>query len=575
MGRVSSYWILFEPNGLPTRSDKSDEAREWFYKKFPDLENISDTSEDKTIQYQLMEIRLNEMSPDGDRQKATYCLRCFISQRLRAGCHELSIKYSRQGFTEEDLYSLVLEDTIQPDRRSTEKDQPLAVKILNKFDPAKGGLGSWTKLRMRQHQPLLEYLKAKGCRLGSATPWALLNDIKNILRLKRILCNSGVFIPERKVLFSGESQLSAFESVSEKLEKIWLALQHDYNRYQAVLLKDNISQGNAPPFLTDERVKQIVYRLQQDSTFSIYSAEEVRQEIESCCNQNLAALENLHRTWHILESYHTTYRSDLIEHRPHAAKPFPDPTVEQLQRMLVHLQKRGFTGYTPRKIRDSLLDLAEKAKAYSGKEPPPTTSIDARTNNASLNSAHSLNDSTSTYSELLKDPTGQDPYEKIEEKDQGVFLNKFSSAFSQSLDESIKKIIDNRIPDKQKQRQRSLQAHYLFYCEGKSFRDIAEELGVTDRTIAGDLTPKRCNDDIRHKILELLHVKVRELGSIYGDQSQLQKFDDEVRKALKEMIAQEFDPAINELSTPNQDFRCKVNVQICHYINKTREDTKL
>jgi hypothetical protein len=629
MSRVSKYWTLIEPDG---RAIESIEARSWLREKFPDLENHSDSSNDRAIQRQLVEIWKDEsLSDTTDWQRADYCLRCLISLWLRAYCGELAYRYSGKGFNKEDLYSLVLEDVLKLDRNSFTGKQPLAWQILDKFDPSKSSsLSSFTKLCMRQYKPLLHFLNEQGCRIGSSTPWALLNNIENITKLKRILCNSGVFIPEKKVLFSGHKQLFAFSSVPEKAEKIWLVMQSKYVDYRKTSPSE-MSQADSPlvltnkrreqivsSFLTDVRLEQIVDQLEKDQAFSSYfytrneieqdvisycvryifalevfhrtwcllrnyrafssyfdTRNEIEQDVKSYCVRYIFTLEELHRTWCLLQSYRAIYCADQVD--SHAGKPLPEPTEEQLRRMVNYLEnKHCFTDYTPKKIKKYLLALAEKAREYTYKKPPRRESIDVPINNTSSGSIDASGDSTTNFSDFFRDPKGKDLYEEVEEKDEERFSRKCDKALQDSLDEAIEQIISQYIPKKQKQRQRSLQAHCLFYCEGKSYKEIALELDASDRTIADDLEAKQQATDIRHKTIELLCERVKELASAYCDQAQLQQLDRKIREAFEKEITSEFDQAIAELFTPhNSSRRSLVNVRICYYVKRLRGELGL
>ncbi|MFM7425813.1 MAG: hypothetical protein ACKO7W_12630 [Elainella sp.] len=105
-------------------------------------------------------------------QLAACCLRCFVSHQIPLVCADLEHQFrSQTGLTKADLYPYVMED-IDPTRfDSTYK--PLALRIVNQFDPAQSSLATWTRRLVRQHKPLNRALEEEyGVYLAS--DWAIL-----------------------------------------------------------------------------------------------------------------------------------------------------------------------------------------------------------------------------------------------------------------------------------------------------------------------------------------------------------------------------------------------------------------
>ncbi|MBD6615420.1 hypothetical protein FNW02_06065 [Komarekiella sp. 'clone 1'] len=268
--------------------------------------------------------------------------------------------------------------------------------------------------------------------------------------------------------------------------------------------------------------------------------------------------------WHLLESYYAVYREDLLQNESRKRSSFCSPTTdEQLQRIVNHLQERGYSSYTSQKVLHGLQSLAEKVRRYKTRRPL-SVSIDPNTK-------------TSVYDQSLPNQEK----DESEERDEIDFLNRFWEEFPQCLDEAIEQVVSSRLPDKDPQRERFLKVYCMFYCENRNCDEIALAIRCSSRTVAELLKPKKTiKEDIRHKLLNLLCKRTQELvassESKYIDQSRLKKLDCQLRKILEEIITPEFDQAIAELFTSkNSPKRSLINVQICYYIKRLTGELEL
>ena len=190
MKNASQYWNLvrLDSSGQVKITEISP-ARKFFqqqFSKFVDVEAISDLA----VQRHL--IVLKNTDRENDSIWAERCLRCFISNQIRQVCIQLEMQFAREhGFTRSDLFILTLNDTLDNfrDSLSTEKApksqyKPLAVEILETFDPQKANLSTWTTRLVKQNKELLRFLLEQGVYLISN--WAILNDT-NLKQVNKIL----------------------------------------------------------------------------------------------------------------------------------------------------------------------------------------------------------------------------------------------------------------------------------------------------------------------------------------------------------------------------------------------------
>ena len=208
METISKYWSLvrFDSSGK-LRITEISSAKQFLFQRFSWI-NSEGVSE-RLVQEKLVVVR---NSQDEDCIFAERCLRCFISHQIRQVCIHLDIQFGREhGFSRNDLFVYTLNDTLDNFRdsieaRSLTKGQykPLAVEILETFDPNKANLSTWTTRYVRQNRELQRFLLEQGVYLISN--WAILNDTST-KQINRILSEfhnlTPVEIEQASILLSG------------------------------------------------------------------------------------------------------------------------------------------------------------------------------------------------------------------------------------------------------------------------------------------------------------------------------------------------------------------------------------
>jgi len=195
--QVFRYWTLVKL-GSDGRSNTETlvVAKHFLQAQLPELKN---EVQDSKIQQHLWKI-FQEKNHLSNCQLAQLCLRCFISHQIEQVCIQLENQFGKYyGFTRYDLFALVLDDggaiRDQPlafsERSATNgqqltvnRYQPLAMKILERFDPGRASLATWTVRLVKQHHELNAFLLEQG--LCMLSDWAILNDTKP-KKLQRVL----------------------------------------------------------------------------------------------------------------------------------------------------------------------------------------------------------------------------------------------------------------------------------------------------------------------------------------------------------------------------------------------------
>jgi hypothetical protein len=256
MSEQARYWTLvkLDPAG-GSRVDELAAAKEFFRQR------VSQSLEqDTAIQKQLLELARTSIE-ERDRAVAELCLRCFISHQVEQACIQIEIQFGKYyGFTRNDLFAFVLDDggaisdqllalSKQPKANSYELTansyEPTASKILQKFDPDRASLTTWTSRLVKQHHELNAFLLEQG--LCMLSDWAILNDTKP-KKLRRVL--------------------TQFHHLTEpEVEQAIILLES----YHAVYRRDRIlqKQKGACPDPTTVQLQEIGDRIQAHSTQSV------------------------------------------------------------------------------------------------------------------------------------------------------------------------------------------------------------------------------------------------------------------------------------------------------------------
>jgi hypothetical protein len=198
MNSLFPYWNLVKLSASGgTRLEALPAARTFFHRVIsqdraggtiahPKIDHLA-------IQQQLLQHLQDGVASVDDRGLAALCLRCYLSHQIEQICVQLANQFGDYyGFTANDLLPYVLDDDgkWRESRyaRSTifgqtvgatidaadNRYQPLAVKILTRFDPNRGSLATWTLRLVKQHAELNAFLLERG--LYMLSDWAILND---------------------------------------------------------------------------------------------------------------------------------------------------------------------------------------------------------------------------------------------------------------------------------------------------------------------------------------------------------------------------------------------------------------
>ncbi len=179
MNATSRYWYLVRLDSQGRcRFDEQPAAQAWFQSHIQSPESTTELS-DRIIQTQLVE-HWRENGEQADI--ALLCLRCFVSHQIQATCQKIASRFGeKHGFTVEDLLPLVLTD----DGKPLGQYQPVAIEILQSFDPTQANLSTWAS-RLTQHHAELNQVLLKDYGLYQVSDWAILNDT-TVEQVERIL----------------------------------------------------------------------------------------------------------------------------------------------------------------------------------------------------------------------------------------------------------------------------------------------------------------------------------------------------------------------------------------------------
>ena len=252
MKPVTQYWNLVRLDSAGnTKITEIIRAKKFFFQQFPELINKEEVS-NTVIQHDLVTLQNNRN--DLVQIWSNRCLRCFISRQIQQICIQLEVQFGREhDFTRSELFIYALNDTLDNFRdsvitkNSNSKYKPLAVEVLEKFDPKKATLSTWTARIVKQNREVQRFLLERGVYLISN--WAILNDT-NTKQVKRILAE-----------FHNLTPVEIKEAV--------ILLESYHSIYRRDRLKNRQGKGGKCQTPSKEQLAQITRLIQQKSNLEL------------------------------------------------------------------------------------------------------------------------------------------------------------------------------------------------------------------------------------------------------------------------------------------------------------------
>ena len=240
-------------------------AKQFFERQFLKSSEGDDIS-DLVVQRDLVSLKDSQNENNIIAQK---CIRCFISHQIRQVCIQLDMQFGREhGFSRYDLFIYTLNDTLDNFRdtvktSSATKTQykPLAVAILETFDPKKASLSTWTVRFVKQNRELQRFLLEQGVYLISN--WAILNDTTD-KQIERILAEF-------------------HNSIPIEIEQAKLLLTSYHSIYRRDRLKNRQGKGGKCDPPTPEQLERIADLLKQQNL--MLSPDETLLRLEHLASQ--------------------------------------------------------------------------------------------------------------------------------------------------------------------------------------------------------------------------------------------------------------------------------------------------
>ena len=212
------------------------------------------------------------------------------------------------------------------------------------------------------------------------------------------------------------------------------------------------------------------------------------------------------RDRHLVEAFHQVYRRDRRKYRQKRARQCPDPNEAQLREMLAYLQQREIVINTTVEVMKELKQVATQLRQY-----------DIWTCRAPMEIHES---ETGTYlprSDLPHDSTNEIYLEEQE------FLDFLHHQFQLALVDAIAQEIPKRITKLQKSKRYAPLAEQfipglqLYYCQGKSLKEIAPQLGMSSWDQARRiLNPGGLLSRVREKCVQQLLESILKHASMKG-----------------------------------------------------------
>ena len=264
---LSQYWSLVRLDSSgKIKTTEISQLKQFLETEFNYLLDQKDVSHAQ-IQNELLLV-LGKSSNDIETI-ANKCLRCFISHQICYICIQLEMQFGREhNFSRSDLFIYTLNDTLENFRELNDKSnyknsyKPLSVEILEKFEPKKASLSTWTTRLVKQNRELQRFLLEQGVYLISN--WAILNDT-NIKQLGRVLAEFHSLTPTE--ITTASNLLASYHAV-----------------YRRDRLKNKQGKGGRCQTPSEEQLAQISELFEQATGISL-SVEQILSSLEQVATQ--------------------------------------------------------------------------------------------------------------------------------------------------------------------------------------------------------------------------------------------------------------------------------------------------
>ncbi|MGB5900376.1 MAG: hypothetical protein WBG66_19445 [Geitlerinemataceae cyanobacterium] len=275
---------------------------------------------------------------------------------------------------------------------------------------------------------------------------------------------------------------------------------------------------------------------------------------------HLTALE-IQESCQLLESYHQVYRTQRLQKRQEEksiGQCLP-PTDRQLEQMCQYLQKSHLKIRSSLGVLNGLQNVAKRLRDYR---------IYARSGRLSTQPLDRPTVQKEIEKHRYENFTENETQDRIQKEQ---FIEAYDHFFQTSLDRAIEQVIQIRIKQKTRRKVATTpveiaSAFHLFYCDGKSQREIAQELGMNSQDgVAKMLNLKSFRADIRQKMLISLLKNVLDRAKILLDPDRLVAVESQVELALEEQI----EMAIPESGKPKKTVFTR---RLCFYLSQILKD---
>ncbi|NEO53313.1 MAG: hypothetical protein F6K54_09615 [Okeania sp. SIO3B5] len=262
----------------------------------------------------------------------------------------------------------------------------------------------------------------------------------------------------------------------------------------------------------------------------------------------------------ILSSYHAIYRAQRRQKSlSRAGRKCLPPTTEQLEQIAQLIKTKTGTNISPKQIFTKLQDLASQIREYrisvrSGSLP--TIPLDTSNHKSLANQIFPVQEEVDTMDE------------------ENEFLSNYRKQFILSLDDAIAKVTETWMELLKKRKKPKLeqfiQALHLYYCQGKSMTEIAQNVGLKAQyQVTRLLKLKSFRADIRQELLISLRGRILDIAQDYADPKHLKTIDQKIEIALDEQINRVFQEVESEGYKSQSSLQANLFAQrVCQHLDR-------
>ncbi|MEC4812722.1 MAG: hypothetical protein SAK29_05530 [Scytonema sp. PMC 1069.18] len=269
----------------------------------------------------------------------------------------------------------------------------------------------------------------------------------------------------------------------------------------------------------------------------------------------------------ILESYHTVYRLQRLQHRRKGLRSkCIAPDTQQLLDIAQDIQKNTGQIFEIEVLSQKLQKLAAQLREYR---------IYVRGGSVQTSSLDAVDGAK--YNSLIEEIAAPETNNLLEENDEKLeFLQFYHHQFQLGLQQALAQVTESRVRQLERKKgdkaKMFLTALELSQCRKLAMKEIAEFLGLRAQdSVTKLLKLKDLRTDVQQEMLVILKNSLKEKAKVYVDIQALKKLDEQLTSFLLEEISQMLQNSEIQSRTMKTHLKADIFAErLCEYLQNRK-----